>query len=159
MQRVCQSGDRWLGAAQPGAARPTGARRYGPIADIECKKREMLIAERVINDECCCRCLGRPRRSPGKARRRRRPRRSRLANEPIPFYERARSTIRFGPAGAVVRWHWTRDVNRDGVADLVVTFKTRHTGIKCGDTAAPLTARTFRRYRRRRDRVVAHQAW
>jgi PAS domain-containing protein len=51
-------------------------------------------------------------------------------------------TVRFGTAGAVVRSHWTRDVNRDSHADLVVTFKTQHTGIKCGDTAAPLTAET-----------------
>ena len=52
-------------------------------------------------------------------------------------------TVRFGTAGAVVRSHWARDVNRDGFTDLVVTFKTQHTGIQCGDTAAPLTAETF----------------
>jgi len=51
-------------------------------------------------------------------------------------------TVRFGTAGAVVRSYWTRDVNRDGYTDLVVTFTTQHTGIKCGDTAAPLTAET-----------------
>ena len=51
-------------------------------------------------------------------------------------------TIRFGTAGAVVRSYWTRDVNRDGYMDLVVTFRTAHTGIECGDTAAPLTAET-----------------
>ena len=51
-------------------------------------------------------------------------------------------TVRFGTAGAVVHSHWTRDVNRDGYTDLVVTFTTAHTGIKCGDTAAPLTAET-----------------
>ena len=52
-------------------------------------------------------------------------------------------TVRFGTAGAVVRSHWARDVNRDGHTDLVVTFKTQHTGIECGDTAAPLTAQTY----------------
>ncbi len=52
-------------------------------------------------------------------------------------------TVRFGTAGTVVRSHWTRDVNRDGHTDLVVAFETRHTGIKCGDTAAPLTAETY----------------
>jgi hypothetical protein len=52
-------------------------------------------------------------------------------------------TIRFGTAGAVVRSHWARDVNRDGSTDLLATFKTQHTGIKCGDTAAPLMAETY----------------
>jgi len=51
-------------------------------------------------------------------------------------------TIRFGTAGAVVRSHWARDVDRDGDTDLIATFRTQHTGIKCGDTAAPLTAET-----------------
>ena len=51
-------------------------------------------------------------------------------------------TVRFGTTGAVVRSDWTRDVNRDGYTDLVVTFRTEHTGIRCGDTAAPLTAET-----------------
>lgn len=52
-------------------------------------------------------------------------------------------TVRFGTAGAIVLWYWTRDVNRDGVGDLVLTFKTQHTGIQCGDTAAELTAQTY----------------
>ncbi len=52
-------------------------------------------------------------------------------------------TVRFGTAGAVARAHWTRDVNRDGLADLVLQFRTGDTGIKCGDTAAPLTAATY----------------
>jgi hypothetical protein len=51
-------------------------------------------------------------------------------------------TVRFGTAGAVVRSYWTRDVNRDGYTDLVVTFRTQDTGITCGDTSAPLTAET-----------------
>jgi hypothetical protein len=51
-------------------------------------------------------------------------------------------TVRFGTAGAVAHAHWTRDVKRDGHTDLVVMFETGHTGIKCGDTAAPLTAET-----------------
>ena len=52
-------------------------------------------------------------------------------------------SIRFGTWRVLARSHWARDVNGDGVADLVATFATRSTGIKCGDTAAPLTGRTY----------------
>jgi hypothetical protein len=52
-------------------------------------------------------------------------------------------TIRFGPAAATVRSSWTRDVNVDGVADLVVTFATQQTGIECGYTSATLTGETY----------------
>jgi hypothetical protein len=52
-------------------------------------------------------------------------------------------SLRFGTAGAVTRAHWSRDVNRDGVADLLVTFNAAHAGLKCGDTEAALTGTTF----------------
>ena len=55
------------------------------------------------------------------------------------------STIAFGPDGASVahsRVHAV-DVDRDGDIDMVVHFKTRETGIACGDTEATLTGQTF----------------
>jgi hypothetical protein len=54
-------------------------------------------------------------------------------------------TVRFGPKGAKEA-HNTghiKDVNHDGDSDLVLHFKTRATGIKCGDTSASLTGATF----------------
>jgi hypothetical protein len=53
------------------------------------------------------------------------------------------SSLRFGPAGAVARASWARDVNRDGVADLVAQFRPADTGIHCGDTQAPVTGTTL----------------
>ena len=52
-------------------------------------------------------------------------------------------SLRFGTAGGVARAHWTRDVNHDGVADLLVAFNTAHAGLKCGDTEATLTGTTY----------------
>ncbi len=52
-------------------------------------------------------------------------------------------TLRFGIDGATVTWSWTRDVNHDGLADLVVQFKTADTGIECGDTQASLTGQAY----------------
>lgn len=52
-------------------------------------------------------------------------------------------TIRFGLAGAAINGHWVRDVNKDAIADLVAVFATLNTGIRCGDTAAPLRARNY----------------
>jgi hypothetical protein len=51
-------------------------------------------------------------------------------------------TVRFGTAGAVSRNHWTEDRNGDGRLDLLEQFRTADTGIKCGDTQAPLTGKT-----------------
>lgn len=54
-------------------------------------------------------------------------------------------TVRFGPKGAKEA-HNTghiKDVNHDGDSDLMLHFKTRATGIKCGDTSASLTGATF----------------
>jgi hypothetical protein len=54
------------------------------------------------------------------------------------------SSVKFGPAGAVVshgHGH-TEDVNRDGRLDLVLDFRTPDTGILCGATSASLTGKT-----------------
>jgi hypothetical protein len=50
-------------------------------------------------------------------------------------------TLRFGTSGAVSRARWTRDVNGDGRLDFVHQFRIADTGLKCGDTQAPLTAK------------------
>ena len=59
------------------------------------------------------------------------------------------ATLQFGPGGAATQHDltdpWTynehlRDLNLDGVADLVVHFPTRDTGIACGDESAALSA-------------------
>lgn len=55
------------------------------------------------------------------------------------------SSVRFGPDGASPshgKAH-VKDVNGDGVDDLVLRFRTRDTGIRCGDGSASLTASTF----------------
>ena len=55
------------------------------------------------------------------------------------------STVRFGPDGAkAIRWLvFAHDINRDGFSDLTLFFKTRKTGIQCGDTDATLTGSTY----------------
>jgi hypothetical protein len=35
------------------------------------------------------------------------------------------------------------DLDNDGDVDLLLTFKTRSTGISCGDTSAILTGETY----------------
>lgn len=52
-------------------------------------------------------------------------------------------TVRFGPDKASAIRHRVRDVNRDGLGDLVLRFSIRKTGIECGDTEATLTGETF----------------
>ncbi len=55
------------------------------------------------------------------------------------------TTVRFGPTGTEaaamhsVRW----DVDRDRHADMILFFKTRDTGIACGDTSVSLTGETL----------------
>ncbi len=45
----------------------------------------------------------------------------------------------FGPGGASpIRWRY-KDTNHDGVTDLLLTFRTRQTGISAGDTQACLS--------------------
>jgi FG-GAP repeat len=54
-------------------------------------------------------------------------------------------SVRFGPNGARDTDGRGRlvDVNGDGKLDLVLRFKTRRTGIGCGETSASLTGKTF----------------
>jgi len=54
-------------------------------------------------------------------------------------------SIKFGPYGALDRngHGHLEDANGDGKLDLVLQFKTRHTGIRCGDTSGSLTGKTF----------------
>jgi hypothetical protein len=52
-------------------------------------------------------------------------------------------SVRFGPDGAKPNRHKVKDINRDGLGDLLLRFKIRRTGIKCGDTEATLTGKTF----------------
>ena len=52
-------------------------------------------------------------------------------------------TVVFGPLLATPV-HWAlRDINKDGFGDLLLKFRTRETGIQCGDTAAELLGNTF----------------
>ena len=55
------------------------------------------------------------------------------------------SSVRFGPSGATEKppYNKTDDVNSDGLLDLVISFKMGDTGIKCGDTSATLTGKTY----------------
>jgi hypothetical protein len=54
-------------------------------------------------------------------------------------------TVRFGPSGATERHYRVHitDVDGDGDMDAKLHFKTRDTGINCGDTEATLTGETF----------------
>lgn len=52
-------------------------------------------------------------------------------------------SVRFGPDKAKAIRHRVRDINRDGVADLMLRFKVRKTGIQCGDKRARLKAKTY----------------
>lgn len=52
-------------------------------------------------------------------------------------------TVEFGPDGATVIHHKVKDINRDGVGDLLLRFKMRKTGISCGDTEVTLSGQTF----------------
>jgi hypothetical protein len=53
------------------------------------------------------------------------------------------SSVEFGPDGAEVKWYRSRDINRDGLSDLLLVFKMKETGILCGDNEATLTGETF----------------
>jgi len=52
-------------------------------------------------------------------------------------------TVQFGPDGAGVIRHKVKDVNKDGLGDLLLRFKIPKTGIACGDTEATLSGDTF----------------
>ncbi|MDP1666162.1 MAG: hypothetical protein Q8L79_13705 [Methylobacter sp.] len=53
-------------------------------------------------------------------------------------------TVKFGSEGALAidKISDMRDVDRDGDVDLLLYFRTRNTGILCGDTKASLTGKT-----------------
>jgi hypothetical protein len=53
-------------------------------------------------------------------------------------------TVRFGPAGAEpIRGSLLRDVDLDGVEDLLLSFDIKDAGIPCGTTRASIVAQTF----------------
>jgi uncharacterized protein with PIN domain len=52
-------------------------------------------------------------------------------------------TVEFGPDGAKANRHKVKDINKDGLGDLLLRFKIPETGIACGDTEATLTGETF----------------
>lgn len=52
-------------------------------------------------------------------------------------------TVRFGPDGAKALSYRVKDVNKDGLGDLMLRFKVSHTGIACNDTEATLTGKTY----------------
>ena len=52
-------------------------------------------------------------------------------------------TVEFGPDGAKAIRHKVKDVNNDGLGDLLLRFKIPATGIACGDTEATLIGETF----------------
>lgn len=53
------------------------------------------------------------------------------------------ASVRLGPTEATAVRYRGKDVDHDGDADLFVFFKTRKTGIACGDAEATLTGETF----------------
>ena len=53
------------------------------------------------------------------------------------------ATVRFGPDEAKAVRYRAKDVDHDGDADLLLYFKTRKSGIACGDTEATLTGETY----------------
>jgi hypothetical protein len=52
-------------------------------------------------------------------------------------------TVDFGPDGAKATRYKVKDINKDGLGDLLLRFKIPDTGIACGDTEATLTGETF----------------
>jgi hypothetical protein len=52
-------------------------------------------------------------------------------------------TVRFGPELAEAMRRKVKDVNKDGLGDLLLHFMIPETGIACGDTEATLTGKTF----------------
>ena len=52
-------------------------------------------------------------------------------------------TVEFGPDDAKANHYKVRDINKDGLGDLLLRFKIRRTGIACRDTEATLTGETF----------------
>ncbi|PKH06836.1 hypothetical protein [Moritella sp. Urea-trap-13] len=64
----------------------------------------------------------------------------------LPFYPASQidvSSVEFGPDGAQAKRHKERDINDDGIDDLLLKFKLSQTGIACGDSEVTLTGETF----------------
>ncbi|HET6630703.1 MAG TPA: YncE family protein [Woeseiaceae bacterium] len=53
------------------------------------------------------------------------------------------NTVGFGPLAASAVGQGVRDVNKDGLPDLLLRFKVEQTGIGCGDTEATLIGETL----------------
>lgn len=54
------------------------------------------------------------------------------------------STVRFGPRNASAVFDgYVGDVNRDGYRDMLLFFRKKAAGLRCGDTAASLSGKTF----------------
>ena len=53
------------------------------------------------------------------------------------------STVEFGPDGAKAISYKVKDINKDGLVDLLLRFKISATGIACGDTEATLTGEIY----------------
>jgi hypothetical protein len=53
------------------------------------------------------------------------------------------SSVRFGPANATTNCIRVRDVNQDGMPDLMVRFMIPELGVSCGMERLGLTARTY----------------
>ena len=53
------------------------------------------------------------------------------------------STVKFGPEGAELTQYKVRDINKDGLADLVFQFQLGDAGLHCGETHATLTGDMF----------------
>jgi hypothetical protein len=68
-----------------------------------------------------------------------------LGNESFDVYDVDPSTLTFGPSGAAPTHPGGHvdDVDLDGVADLVLHFPLRESGIVCGDTSVTLSGTTF----------------
>ena len=52
-------------------------------------------------------------------------------------------TVLFGPNGSKANRHKVKDVNRDGIPDLLLRFNVNEAGLACGDTEATLTGTAF----------------
>jgi hypothetical protein len=52
-------------------------------------------------------------------------------------------SIEFGPDSAIAKRYKIRDINDDGLDDLLLRFRLAQTGIACGDSEVTLTGETF----------------
>jgi hypothetical protein len=52
-------------------------------------------------------------------------------------------TVYLGPDGALPDRYRVKNANRDGVADLLLRFRTPDVGLQCGDTEVALTGKTY----------------